>query len=344
MENWTAYREFWIPLVWLAGGVAAGLLFEKIVMKKIHAIATRTRWEGDELVIRALRGVVFVLFASAGVYGAAHNTSVLKAYLQHIDKGLMVVVLFAATVAAARLSVNLVTLYSSRIGGVLASAAIFSNLTRAIVFGIGLLVILQSLGISITPILTALGVGGLAVALALQDTLANLFAGIHVIASEQVRPGDYVKLSSGEEGYVHDIAWRYTTIRSLPNNMVIIPNSKLSSALVTNYYLPDKEMAVLVNAGVSYDSDLENVEKVTREVAREIMVSVEGGVPEFNPFIRYNAFGDSSVNFTVVLCVKEFAGQHIIRHEFIKRLHRRYLQEGIEIPFPIRTVIMKEKT
>ena len=343
MDAWTAYRSLWIPLAWIAGGLAMGLLFEKIIMKKIHDVAARTKWEGDELVVGAMRGLVFIGFVAAGIYGAAHNSGIVQTYLHDIDKGLLIVIIFSATVAVARISVNFVSLYSSRIGGVLVSTAIFSNLTRMIVFVIGFLIILQSLGISITPILTALGVGGLAVALALQDTLANLFAGINVIASEQVRPGDYVKLATGEEGYVQDIAWRYTTIRSLPNNMVIIPNSKLASALVTNYYSPDKEMAVLVDVGVGYGSDLEKVEQVTCEVAKKIMVSVEGGIPEFEPFIRYHTFGDSSINFTVILRAREYVNQYLLKHEFIKKLHHRYGEEGIEIPFPIRTVIMKEQ-
>jgi small-conductance mechanosensitive channel len=177
--------------------------------------------------------------------------------------------------------------------------------------------------------------------LALQDTLANFFAGIHILTSRQVRPGDFVKLSTGEEGYVADVTWRYTTIRQLPNNLTIVPNAKLASAILTNYYLPDQELAVLVPVGVSYGSDLARVEAVTIEVAREVMREVRGGVPQFEPFIRYGAFGDSSIDFTVILRGREVVDQYLIRHEFIKRLHRRYQADGIEIPFPIRTVYLR---
>jgi small-conductance mechanosensitive channel len=104
------------------------------------------------------------------------------------------------------------------------------NLTKIVVFAVGILTILETLGIPIIPLFTALGIGGLAVALGLQDTLSNLFAGIQVIAAKQIRPGDYVKLELGEEGYVTDITWRYTTIRSSPNNRIIVPNAKVSSA------------------------------------------------------------------------------------------------------------------
>ena len=161
--------------------------------------------------------------------------------------------------------------------------------------------------------------------------LLIFFSGFHITVARQIKIGDYIKLDSGEEGYVIDINWRTTKIKMLPNNVALIPNEKLTKAIVTNYYLPDKEMAVLVNLGVHYDSDLKKVEKITCETAREIMKTVPGGVPGFEPFIRYNTFGDSSIGFTVILRAKEFADQYLIKHEFIKRLHERYKKENIII-------------
>ena len=282
-------------------------------------------------------------FTAAGMYAAIRAGEISHAQLGIVHKALLVIVALSVTVVVARISSAFVNLYSRRVGGVLMSTSMFANLTRIIVFIIGALIILQTLGISIAPILTALGVGGLAVALALQDTLSNLFAGIHVIASRQVEPGDYIKLSSGEEGYVRDITWRYTTIQELPNNMIIIPNSKLASSIVTNYYYPEKEMSVLVQVGVGYNSDLEAVERETIEVAREVMREVSGGVARFDPFVRYHAFGDSSINLTAILRGREFADQYLLKHEFVMRLHKRYRDTGIEIPFPIRTVYLRKE-
>jgi len=150
-------------------------------------------------------------------------------------------------------------------------------------------------------------------------------------------------LESGQEGYVMQIGWRSTRVRMLPNNILIVPNTKLVSSQITNFYLPETEMAVLVQVGVSYQSDLEKVERVTIEVAKQVLQEVEGGVKEFDPFIRYHTFSDFSINFTVILRAKEYVSKYLITHEFIKRLHRRYQQEGIEIPFPIRTVYMKSE-
>lgn len=197
------------------------------------------------------------------------------------------------------------------------------------------------MGISISPILAGLGIGGLAVALALQDTLSNLIAGLQIILSRQLKPGDYVQLNSGEEGYVVDITWRNTTIRELADNLIIIPNSKLSQSIVKNYYMPEKSLSVLVQVRVCYDSDLDEVEKVVMEVAKETLNSVPGADRNFKPLIRYHTFSDSSIDFTVILRAEEFADQFLIKHEFIKKLLNRFRKENIKIPYPIRTVYLE---
>jgi len=341
--DFDSLREYLLPLAFLAGGVMGGLIVEKIVLYELRKLTNRTKWELDDLAIRSLRGMPLLWLTLAGIYGAINNVAIRPGLMGFLQKALLVAMIVSLTWASARFLVGFVNHYSARVGGPLLSTSMFANLTRIFIFIVGALIVLQSLGVSITPILTALGVGSLAVALALQDTLSNLFAGIHIIASRQVRPGDYVQLDSAQEGYVTDITWRYTTIRALPNNMVIIPNSKLASAIVTNFYNPETQMAVRVPVGVSYASDLARVEEISLEVARETMREVPGGIPDFEPVLRFHTFGESSIDFNVIMRCREFADQFVIRHEFVKRLHRRYRAEGIEIPFPIRTVHLQKE-
>jgi small-conductance mechanosensitive channel len=163
---------------------------------------------------------------------------------------------------------------------------------------------------------------------------------VHILLSRQVRPQDFIKLSSGEEGRVKDVMARNTTIEMFSDgSLLTVPNSMLASSIVRNYTLPTSEVWVSVNVGAAYDSDLDHVERVTLEVASEVLKTVEGGVPEQPPVLLYREFGSSSIDFVVRLMVREFLSQGAVRHEFIKRLHRRYASEGIEIPFPIQTVI-----
>ncbi|HEU5417687.1 MAG TPA: mechanosensitive ion channel domain-containing protein [Streptosporangiaceae bacterium] len=107
------------------------------------------------------------------------------------------------------------------------------------------------------------------------------------------------------EGYVVDTSWRNTTVRQLPNNIVIVPNATLAFSVVTSYHQPEQETSVSVPVGASYDSDLDHVERVTCEVASEVMRDVEGAMPTHEPFIRYSAFADSSINFSVILRAAE---------------------------------------
>ena len=343
MNEFHTLTHWIIAAIYIIGGLVVGFVFEKIVLAELNHLAKKTKWKGDIVVINSLRGMVIIWLLIAGIYGAILSIPTSPVLLLHLKKILLVIVILSGTMALGKMMAGLVSIYVQRKDVPLPSTSIFRNLTKLLVFLIGILIILHSLGISITPILTALGVGGLAAALALQPTLANLFSGLLIIAAKQLHPGDYVKLDSGEEGYVVDITWRNTTIRALPNNMIIVPNSRMASAIITNYYQPQQETSVLIQVGVSYASDLKKVEKVTIEVGKEVMKEVEGGVPEFEPLIRYHTFDDSSINFTVVLRTKEYVGNYLLKHEFIKRLHERYKKEGIVIPFPIRTVYMTEE-
>ncbi|GIV97886.1 MAG: mechanosensitive ion channel protein [Herpetosiphonaceae bacterium] len=330
------------PLILIAAGLIAGLIFERVILKRLVRFAAKTSWRGDEVISKALRGVATFWFVIAGIAAAVHRAPLDPAAVSDIQTALLVMVILSVTAALARLAAGFIALYAEQADHILPSTSLFTNLTKLIIYSLGVLIILSTLGISIAPILTALGIGGLAVALALQGPLSNLFAGLQIVISRPIKPGDYIRLDSGEEGYIIDISWRSTMIRELANNMIIVPNAKLASAVIKNYYLPEQPLAVLVEVGVSYDSDLEKVERVTTEVAKTVLQEVQGGDPEFDPFIRYHTFDDFSINFTVILRGEQFVDQFLLKHEFIKRLHRRYDEEGIEIPFPIRTVQLRQ--
>lgn len=331
-----------LALALVLGSALLGLLARHLLRRRVvpaDDAEAKDEHRARHIVQSGLAQVVLAWAVIAGGYGAVVALPLRPAFQQAASKLLLGCAIVTGTFAAARATGRLVGGYASRHQRLPGATSIFANIARFAVISIGLLVSLQTLGVSVGPILTALGVGGLAVALALQDTLANLFAGLHVIGSRKVIPGDYVVLDTGEEGYVEDINWRNTSLRNLRNNMIVVPNSRLASAILTNYYQPAAEMALLVPIGVSYGSDLERVEQVTTEVGREVMNEVSGGVVGFDPIVRYHTFADSSIGFNVILRVKEHTDQYLVRHEFVKRVHQRYRQAGIVIPFPIQTVL-----
>lgn len=329
--NWLF--AFLIFLVWML----LGLMLRRHLMKSLRELAKKTTHTLDDLLVESLNFPLgFIVFGSGIVISTRFLS--LSPEINQIFIFLFQFSIIAAIVLFVnRLLCSAFLLFQDRLPFGIPPKAV-QIILQVLVYGTAVMVFLDLIGVSITPLIASLGIGSLSVGLALQDTLTNFFSGIHISFDKPLRVGDYVKLESGQEGYVEEIGWRSTRIRMLSNNMIIVPNQKLTSSLVINYYLPSKEMAILVEVGVHYASDLEKVELITIEVARDVLKNVQGGVPVFDPFIRYHTFGESSVNFTVILRGKEFTDQYLVKHEFVKRLHKRYQQEGIVIPFPIRTL------
>lgn len=335
----------WIlgPIVF-AIWVAALLGVKRFAFSRIHAFARKTSSEIDDVLIHSISLPATILILGGGVVILTRIFPLSEAVDHGFKLAFGIACLLAGILFFDKLVRELIHYYSGRFEFLLTSRGILVGLSRALIIGIAAIIFLDSIGVSITPLLASLGIGSLAVALALQGTLANFFAGIQVLADKPVVVGNFVKLDSGEEGYVTKIGWRSTQIRMLSNNLVVVPNSRLIDSVITNYSLPEQELSVLVQVGVHYDSDLARVEKVVCEVGKEIMQSVKGGIPESDPFIRYHTFGDSSINFTVILRAREFVDNYVIKHEFIKRLHERFNEEGIVIPFPIRTLDVSKET
>lgn len=207
-------------------------------------------------------------------------------------------------------------------------------LTKIVFITVGGMIILDNLGISLTPIITTLGISSLAVAIALQDTLGNFFAGIYLKADRPIEIGHYVRLESGQEGFVDRIGWRSTQIRTLQNNTIIVPNGKMAQTIITNFDLPEEPMALAIPIGVSYDSDPQVVEDLLLDEARNGVGEVAGllGAPE--PFVRLiPGFGDFALNFTLTCHVRRFTDQFLVQHELRKRIFQRCKAEGVQIPF-----------
>jgi small-conductance mechanosensitive channel len=346
--DFTAWPDWVVRTLWTAGTIAGAWLIGHIlnatVVARLGSWAGRTSRSWDEAVVAELKRRVPLWSLLVGAYASQAHWNLAAEHARLLSHGLFVIGAASATFFAAAVVSRLLAEYGRDAASPLPVSSLTHTIARILVIGLGALVILNGLGVSITPMLTALGVGGLAVALALQEPLGNLFAGITTTAAGQLRVGDYVKLDSGIEGYIADFGWRSTRIRMLAGNLVLVPNSKLSQAVVTNFHLPANDLAVLVDVGVAYASDLAQVERVTTEVAESVMRDVKGGVPEFSPFVRFHTFADSSINFSVIMRAREFVDQFLVKHEFVKRLHIRYAAEGIVIPFPQRVVTSRSTT
>jgi len=338
------FEQYFLAMLVLLVSVVIGLAIRQTMKYLLKRWAERTETKIDDIIINAIKNPIIIWFLLAGIYGALTFVSIPSDILEYVEKGVLALIIFSITLTLANITSGLIKYYGTKLGVTLQVTGLGQFLAKAAIISIGIVILLAELGIEITPLIASLGIGALAVALALQDTLSNIFAGFYILADRPIRIGDYIMVEGAGEGYVIDVGWRSTKIRTLQNNVVIIPNKKLAESVITNYYLPDKPVSVLINIGVSYKEDPERVEKILLEEALKASKEIPGMLEDPAPFVRFlPGPGEYSLNFTIICRAREFTDQYLIRHEMYKRIFKRFREEGIEIPFPIRTVYLREE-
>jgi len=340
------YTDVIFAVIIFAGAVVLAKVINLILKRYLAALTVRTDSILDDIMLRNLSRPVFMAIILAGVYFAGRGLSILAPYLSWFEAGFTIIFTLLAALIVVRIFTGLLEWYAQEVA-VKKKAKVDKNFLAIsrkaiylVVFAVALLWMLGQLGIEITTLVATLGIGGLAVALALQPTLSNFFSGAYIIMDRPIKIGDYIELESGEKGYIENISWRSTRIRMLGNNLLIVPNSKLAESKIINYYAPKKELSVVVKCGVAYGSDLEKVERVVIDEAKKVLKKVPGAVADFKPFVRFNEFGDNNINFSVILRAKSYTDKYLLTHEFIKALDKRFKKEKIEISWPVRKVYM----
>lgn len=331
--------KLWIqPAAVLAVAVVAGFLFRNFFVQRMALLSQRTKTDIDDLIVGAVRRHIPAWFLLGGLVLAMRGSPLDPAYHDEVDRVAAALFVLSLSFVAANLATSLVERATARAGAAFVSASLTRNVLRGLILVVGGLLVLDNLGVEIKPLLTALGVGSLAVALALQPTLSNLFAGLHITLAKPMRIGDFVELENGTQGFIVDIGWRATKLREGNNNLVIVPNARLVEMIAKNFSLPEPEQTIVLSLGVSYASDLEQVERVAREVARELRDTAPEAVKSYEPLVRFHTFGPSSIDLFVVLRVGQLPDRAVLISELIKRLKARFEHEGIEIPYPQQVV------
>ncbi len=335
----TRYYTY-MTLLLVAIMVAVLLVFRRILFGILGRTGLKEGAGG--IVVTALQGPSTLLILAFALYLVLRLSDLPQEKVNYAVRGIYLFIILTVTAALANVSGRALAFFLKKVDLPISVTSLIDAVTKVAVYAVGILVMLNFVGVSITPIITALGVGGLAMALALQDTLSNLFAGIHILAEHTIRIGDFVRIESEQEGTVVDIGWRTTRIRTPQNNMVIVPNSKLSQSVVTNYHLPEHRVAIAVPISVGYDTDPDLVERVLKEEAAKASGEIAGLLREPPPSVSFvPGFGASSLDFTLVCTISNYLEQQSVRHELHKRLFKRFKRENITIPFPTRTVYVK---
>jgi small-conductance mechanosensitive channel len=316
-----------------------------VFMKRIvSAITQKTKTTLDDNLAKAVKRPIFLGTLLFGLYLALASISYLAPHMAIISKVIKVLGLLIIFYFIHRIIYAVVRWYSSELsvkirGKESKQLSIFgkiADILLVLVFG---LVLLWYLGINITPFVAGLGIGGLAVALALQETLSNFIAGLSIIGDRSIKVGDYVELENGQlGGYIEDISWRTSRFRTLGGDYIIVPNNKLSQSITKDYNFGAPETFTGVDMMVSYRSDLDKVERLTMKVAKEVQDSVEGAVRGYQPIPRFKRLGESNIEFSIALKVSKFSDQYAVKSEFIKRIKKAFDRNKIDISPPVRYV------
>ncbi|MDO4203727.1 MAG: mechanosensitive ion channel family protein [Selenomonadaceae bacterium] len=291
-----------------------------------------------EIFVLAMKGLPINLCVGLALYWFVRFSTLPQSAEKLITCLIFTNIVYTITRTVARAAAQIVDINTRVDSAPNVKNSILINCVRCAIYAIGVLTVLEYYQISIAPFIAALGVGGMAVALGLQDTMANFFSGFHMLLSRQLKVGEYISLSSGETGRITDITLRYTSILTPAGNDILIPNAKLAGAVITNFNRPLPETTVIIPVSISYSSDLELVESVTKELTKQTMDEL--GIKLIgDPAIRFTELGDFSINFNLLITTDRLDAQGLIKHAVIKNLINRYRKENIEIPFPVRQII-----
>lgn len=339
----------WVDPVVAAGVVVISMmvaaLVHLVVFPVIMHLAHRTPNELDGILIQAARWPLNVGVLVLGIYLSLTITLDLPGPVQRVidivaqaSGALLFVILFGRLVSR---GMDWAIEEQSKRAHRTVDPRLLLMLRRvlvALIYGLGLLLVINTLGIPISPLIAGLGLGGVAVALAIQPTLSNLFAGTYVMTEGVVSPGDYIEMEGGIAGYVLEVGWRSTRLRTWGNNLVVVPNARFAETIITNYYEPEPPVNVYLTCGVSYSSDLARVEAVSMDVMNQMLETSPHGVKEYGAYFGFDNFGESNVDFWLFVQAKDRLASFELRSELINELHSRFDEEGIVINYPVRTL------
>lgn len=216
---------------------------------------------------------------------------------------------------------------------------IFHRFTKIVLYILGFMYVLTIWGVQIAPLLASLGIAGLAVALALQSTLSNIFGGISIILDQAVKIGDIVQLEDGTKGRVVKVSLRSTKIVTFDNELITIPNGKLADSKIMDWHQPDKRIRITIKFGVEYGSDANKVKKVVLDLIKK----EDKILKEPAPLVLFDEMADFSLNFSAYFWIENVDDKITVKDIMTTKIYNALRKNKIGIPFPTRTVYIKKE-
>jgi small-conductance mechanosensitive channel len=329
-------------LLYIFLGLAAGIILRYFVGKTLLGWAEKTETDLDDKIALLLKKHILWLCFVLGIWFGIRNTEQIHiGWVLKIEAALFVLLIIGLVLLFGKVLTHSYELLSVRHPELVQTNSLMKGIIFSMVGLSGLMVILNRFGISVAPAIAAVGVGGIAIALALQDTLGNLFAGMYILLAKRIRIDDFIRLEAGQEGNVHDITWRHTTIRQPNNNLIIVPNIKMAQAIIVNFTVLNPETTAAIPISVRYGTDIDKVERVVRELVDTVQTTTPGMNTEFVPLFRLNpGFGPSSLDFTLTVGITRYDLTAEVTDAIRRALLKRFTDEGIEFPASRMEVMM----
>jgi small-conductance mechanosensitive channel len=336
------YNQYFQVLLILIGAILLAKIIKEIVLVLLKRLTAKTQTDLDDVIIQIISKPLYSIILVAGLHYSIIMLDLLNNYTNIANKIFFVIYTLLVTSAIAKIITTLISEWLKVKKNFEAVPKLISKVINLAIYLTALIIILSYFGVEISPLIAGLGIGGLAVGLALQNTLANFFSGIHIISDEPIKLGDYIEIGTEVAGTVIDIGWRSTKIKTLSGDIIIMPNNTVSESIITNLSKNDQTVSAKILCGVDYSADMEQVEKITLELANNIQKNTQGAVEDYTPSFAFTQFADSNINFTVYLRAKTRMDRMKLQNIFMKALKKKFDEEKIEISWPVRKIYSME--
>ena len=341
--EFSAYEDIFVSFIIIISSIILAKIVYWIVKKYLLKFAAKTKTEVDDLILDVIHKPIYYIIILIGLLVAVGYVHLPPKYFDPFSTFISIVLILVVTWAISNVINILLVDFGKRLA-VKTKTSIdneaipfLSKVIKILIYVFAFVIIMDRLKIQITPLVMSLGIVGFAVAFAAQDTLGNLLAGFSILIDRPFVRGDRIEMA-GHIGEVVDIGLRSTKIKTLDHRIIVVPNSTISSTEVINYSLPDVRIKLKIPIGVAYGTDIEKV----KEIALNISKNTKKILKDPEPGIYFVEFGDSSLNFTLIVWVHDFKDRLKVIDHINTELNRKFEEEGIEIPFPCRTVYMEK--
>ena len=337
-------KEILVAVLVFAFFYALARLLRYILITLGPRFTSFTKTDLDDRILLRITPPASFLVVCAGLYYAVRTLPLPeKAHL--LASGLLfIIIVVILTNIAYRVTDELLNWYASRLSEQVSNGLnrqlipLVEKLISIFLIGTALIITLKHFNYDILSLVTALGIGSLAIGMAAKDTLANMISGFTLMIDRPFRIGDRIQLTGGQLGDVIDIGLRSTKIKTMDNTFLIIPNSELCNTILINMAFPDVRAKGRINLGVAYGSDIEAVKKLLVETAMEIPDVLRDPAPEG----YFVSFGESALNMALFFWVENYTNVFSATDRINSLIVKRFQENGINIPYPTRTVLVEK--